>query len=85
MKKSSVYEIRVDLLKRGVPQEYIDAYMNTHMEELNDFENESARKIAIKKSKNMEVEKIKRYLMSKGYSYDNIADAIDNLEVLNDN
>ena len=85
LKKSSVYEMRIDLLKRGVPQEYIDAYMNTHIEELNDFENESARKLVIKKSKNMEIEKIKRHLMSKGYSYANIADAIDNLEVLNDN
>lgn len=85
LKNSSVYEMRVDLLKRGVPQEYIDAYMNTHMEELNDFENESARKLAIKKSKSMEIEKIKRHLMSKGYSYANIADAIDNLELLNDN
>ncbi len=85
LKNSSVYEMRVDLLKRGVPQEYIDAYMNTHMEELNDFENESARKLAIKKSKSMEIEKIKRHLMGKGYSYANIADAIDNLELLNDN
>ena len=85
LKNSSVYEMRIDLLKRGVPQEYIDAYMNTHIEELNDFENESARKLVIKKSKNMEIEKIKRHLMSKGYSYANIADAIDNLEVLNDN
>ena len=85
LKNSSVYEMRIDLLKRGVPQEYIDAYMNTHMEELNDFENESARKLAIKKLKSMEIEKVKRHLMSKGYSYANISDAIDNLELLNDN
>ncbi len=85
LKISSVYEMRIDLLKRGVPQEYIDSYMNNHMEELNDFENESARKLAVKKSKNMDIEKIKRHMISKGYSYANIADAIDNLEDLNDN
>ncbi|MBQ6860147.1 MAG: RecX family transcriptional regulator [Clostridia bacterium] len=85
LKISSVYEIRMDLLKRGIPQEYIDSYMNTHIEELNDFENESARKLAIKKYKSMDVEKIRRHMISKGYAYSNIADAIDNLEDLNDN
>lgn len=85
LKVASIYEMRVDLLKRGIPQEYIDAYMNNHLKELNDFENESARKLAIKKSKTMELEKIKRHLISKGYTYTNIADAIDNIEKLNDN
>ncbi len=85
LKKSSVFEIRMDLIRRGVPEEYIDAYINAHMKELNDFENESARKLAIKKSKNQDFEKLKRYLISKGYTYSNIFDAIDNLNHMDDN
>ena len=85
LKLSSIYEIKVDLLRRGIDEEYIEEYLNKNLIELEEYEQESAMKLAKKKSTNAEYEKIKKYLLSKGYKYDSIGLAIDNLKEMKDN
>ena len=85
LKTSSIFEMKIDLLRRGVDEDYIDDYINKNIEELEEFEKQSAMKLAKKKNSNSEIEKIKKYLMSKGYKYDSVSVAIDNLKEMTDN
>ena len=86
LKKASIYEIKIDLLRRGVNEKYIEDYIGNNQEILIDFELESARKIVAKKLQlGEDVEKIKKHLMGKRYSYSTISEAIDNLDNLTDN
>ncbi len=78
LKKSSIFEMKMDLLRRGIKENYIDDYIASHQEELEKFEKDSAKQIVRKKMQTAEIEKIKRYLKGKGYSYSSISEAIDN-------
>lgn len=78
LKKSSIFEMKMDLLRRGIKENYIDDYIASHQEELEKFEKDSAKQIVRKKMQTTEIEKIKRYLKGKGYSYSSISEAIDN-------
>jgi regulatory protein len=78
LKKSSIFEMKMDLLRRGIKENYIDDYVESHQEELEKFEKDSAKQIVRKKIQITEIEKIKRYLKGKGYSYSSISEAIDN-------
>ena len=82
LKKCSINEIKIDLLKRGIDDNLIDKYID---EELEEFEEKSAIILAEKKIKTMEIEKVKRYLLNKGFSYSNVSKAIDNLKDIDDN
>ena len=82
LKNCSINEIKIDLLKRGINDFLIEKYID---EELEEFEEKSAIILAEKKIKTMEVEKLKRYLLNKGFSYTNVAKAIDNLKDIDDN
>lgn len=85
LKTSSVYEMKIDLLRRGIDEDYIEEYLDKNITELEEYEKESAIKLAKKKMDNSEIEKIKKYLLSKGYKYDSISLAIDNLKEMKDN
>lgn len=85
LKNSSIFEMKMDLLRRGVSEDYIDNYISENFEELMEFENQSAIKLANKKYFNTEIEKVKKYLISKGYKYDSVSLAIDNLNEMTDN
>lgn len=86
LKSLSIFELKISLLKKGVLEDTIDSYMNQNKEELTDYEYESAKKIVMKKCKQeIEMEKVKKYMSSKGYSYDSIKEGIDNFRQLNDN
>ena len=85
LKSSSIYEIKIDLLRRGIDEDYIEDYLNKNIIELEEYEQESAIRLAKKKSTSTEIEKIKKYLISKGYKYDSISLAIDNLKEMKDN
>lgn len=82
LKNCSINEIKIDLLKRGVDDFLIEKNIN---EELEEFEKKSAIALAEKKIKTMEKEKVKKYLLNKGFSYSNVAKAIDNLQDIDDN
>lgn len=84
LKHSSKNEIRIDLMRRGVDSDFIDAFLED--EKVEQFELESAIYLASKKRKaGDELEKIKKFLLNKGYSYTNISKAIDNWDNMNDN
>ncbi len=84
LQKSSRNEIKIDLLKKGVNEDIIDEYAFT--DDTLEFEEQSAIILAQKKYKlGTEPLKIKKYLLSKGYSYESVSKAIDNLGDLNDN
>ncbi len=85
LKNSSIFEMKMDLLRRGVSEDYVDNYISENFEELMEFENQSAIKLANKKYFNTEIEKVKKYLISKGYKYDSVSLAIDNLNEMTDN
>ena len=82
LKQCSINEIKIDLLRRGIDDNLIEKYIN---EELEEFETNSAQILASKKYKTMEKEKIKKYLLNKGFSYSNVTKAIDNLQDMIDN
>lgn len=82
LKNCSINEIKIDLLRRGIEDELIEKYIS---EELEEFETNSAQILAEKKVKTMEIEKVKKYLLNKGFSYSNVAKAIDNLKQIDDN
>lgn len=85
LKSSSIYEMKIDLLRRGIKEDYIEEYIYNNEEELEEYEKESAQKLVKKKIANSEIEKIKKYLIGKGYKYDSISQAIDNLKQMKDN
>ena len=84
LKHLSIAQIRMDLMQRGVSPDLIDNFV--YNENISQYEYESACYLASKKLKaGDDVEKIKRFLLNKGYSYDNVSKAIDNLENMEDN
>lgn len=83
LKNSSVAEVKLDFMKRGIDFDKVDSDL---VESLYEHEKESAIYLAAKKYKSGDsIDKIKRYLNGKGYVYANISNAIDNLDILDDN
>lgn len=83
LKKSSVAEVKLDFMKRGIDFDRVNSDL---LDSLYEHEKESANYLANKKYKSGDsIDKIKRYLNGKGYVYSNISNAIDNLENLDDN
>lgn len=74
LKNLSIKEIKYKLMAKGLSKSLIDDYISNHIEELSDYELQSAKSIAIKKS-NLEKEEIKNYLMKKGYKTESIEEA----------
>jgi SOS response regulatory protein OraA/RecX len=60
------------LLSKGLNKNDIEDYFYENKEELNLYEQNSAKNIVYKKQRDMEPEEIKQYLLKKGYSIDNI-------------
>ena len=84
LKHTSANEIRIDLMRRGIDSDLIDIGLSD--DSINDFELDSAIYLANKKMKSGDdIEKIKKYLLNKGYTYSNVSKAIDNLENIEDN
>ena len=84
LKHMSIAQIRMDLIQRGVDSDLIENCINDEM--INQFEFESALYLLNKKLRSGDdIEKIKRFLFNKGYSYSNISKAIDNLGYIEDN
>lgn len=82
LKNCSINEIKIDLMRRGVDEDLIEKYITPELEE---FEEKSAKILASKKLKANEKEKVKKYLLNKGFSYSNVSKAIDNYDDLDDN
>lgn len=83
LKKCSVFEIKMDLIRRGVDDDLIEKYID---DVLYEYEEQCAIDLAMKKYRSdADVDKVKKYLMNKGYTHSNVTKAIDNLDILEDN
>ena len=76
LKNLSIKEIKYKLMSKGINKNLIDNYISNNKDTLVDYELQSAKNIAIKKS-NLEKEEIKNYLMKKGFALDSIDEAIN--------
>ena len=84
IKKCSANEIKIGLMRKGVSEDIINKYVD--VPEVYDFEETSCAEIAAKKYRSTpDILKVKKFLIGKGYKFDVIAKAIDNLPVLDDN
>lgn len=72
LKNLSIYELRYKLLSKGINKDDLEEYFNENEEKLKEYELKSAQNIIEKKSKTMEKEDIKNYLLRKNYSYESI-------------
>ena len=80
LKNLSIKEIKYKLLQKGLNKNIVEDYINSHENELMEYEINSAKNIICKKSKNMELQEIKDFLYKKGYISSSIEEAIDSLE-----
>ena len=76
LKNLSIKEVKYKLMSKGINKNLIDNYISNNKDTLVDYELQSAKNIAIKKS-NLEKEEIKNYLMKKGFALDSIDEAIN--------
>lgn len=84
LKHLSKNEIRIDLIRRGIDTSIIELALEDDI--VQEFEFESTTYFVNKKLKaGDDVEKVKKYLLNKGYSYSNISKAIDNYNDMQDN
>ena len=79
LKNLSLKEIKYKLLQKGIEKNTLENYIYLHNEELLDYEIKSAKNIALKKNKNMEIEEIKNYLYKKGYMSESINIALEQM------
>ena len=79
LKNLSIREIEYKLYSKGIRKEDIEDYICDNKEELNQYEIKSASNIANKKVTSLEPEKIKQYLMKKGYKKENITIALEDI------
>ena len=75
LKNMSIKEIKYKLLAKGINRDLIEDYIYNNSDTLIDYELQSAKKIAIKKS-NLEKEEIIEYLRKKGFTTNSIEGVI---------
>ena len=72
LKNMSIKEIIYKLYSKGIKRDVLEDYVSEHIEELEEYEKQSAQNIINKKIYNTEKEEIINYLLKKGYKKDNI-------------
>lgn len=77
LKNLSIKELTYKLYAKGVDKDKLEDYMDTHKEELKQYEKKSAENIYHKKSSVLEIEQIKAYLLKKGYKQDIIKEVVE--------
>ena len=77
LKNCSIKEIKYKLLSKGISSSILEKYIGDNIEELEQYEQKSAKNIALKKSFNMDTEEIKQYLIKKGYKEESIKEALN--------
>ena len=77
LKNLSLKELKYKLLTKGLNKDDIEDYIYENKDELKEYEIKSARNILNKKRKELEEEKIKQYLMQKGYCIDSVKEAMN--------
>ena len=80
LKNMSNVELKYKLMSKGINTDLIEDYFYENIEEIKEYEIDSAKNIINKKRKEMEDQDIKIYLLKKGYKNDSIKQAFENLE-----
>ena len=78
LKNLSIKEIEYKLFEKGISRNNIEDYIAENKEDLTEYEINSAYNL-IKKKQNKDEESVIRYLAQKGYSIDNIKEAIERI------
>lgn len=73
----SIKELKYKLMAKGIKTNVMDNYFDNHIEELEEYEINSAKNIIIKKQINMEEQQLIQHLLKKGYKMDSIKQAIE--------
>ena len=76
LKNLSIKEVKYKLLSKGINKNILDDYFSENIDMLKNYEVQSAKNIANKKS-NLEKEEIITYLRKKGYESESINEAIN--------
>ena len=79
LKNLSLVEVKNKLITKGIRKDDIEDYFYENKEKLENYEIKSIKNIIQKKQKDIEFDKIKLYLLKKGYKSDNINLAIEEL------
>ena len=79
LKNLSLVEVKNKLITKRIRKDDIEDYFYENKEKLENYEIKSIKNIIQKKQKDMEFDKIKLYLLKKGYKSDNINLAIEEL------
>ena len=77
LKNLSNKELKFKLISKGLDKNLIEDYFYENREELEEYEIKSAINIIIKKTKEMEKDEIKMYLLKKGYRQSSINSAFE--------
>ena len=72
-------ELKYKLMSKGLDKNLIEDYFYENKEELEEYEIKSASNIIIKKSRDMEQNEIKLYLLKKGYKQSSINSAFEEI------
>lgn len=72
LKNMSIKEIIYKLYSKGIKRDVVEDYVSEHIDELEEYEKQSAQNIINKKIYNTEKKEIINYLLRKGYKRDNI-------------
>lgn len=72
----SIKEIKYKLYSKGINTNFIEDYVSSNKEQLEEYEINSANKIVLKKSNTMEKEDIRNYLIKKGYKQETIKEVL---------
>ena len=76
LKNLSIKEVKYKLLSKGINKNILDDYFSENIDMLKNYEVQSEKNIANKKS-NLEKEEIINYLRKKGYEFESINEAIN--------
>lgn len=76
LKSMSLRELKNKIYEKGIYANDIEDYLYENREELEEYELNSAKKLADKK-KNMEPQKLKSYLINKGFDTDTVKQVLD--------
>lgn len=72
----SIRELKYKLQSKGIKADMIEDYIYNHMDELEEYEINSAKNIIVKKQNSMEEQKLIQSLLKKGYRMDSVKEAI---------
>ena len=79
LKNLSNKELKYKLIAKGLNKNLIEDYFYENKEELEEYEIKSAINIILKKSRDMESDEIKMYLLKKGYKQSSINSAFEDI------